>query len=81
MGELFSAVDILAPYDSSNLRICSITCRTDHSPLSNSRSRSSSVRHVRSRCLPDEEGRPARQITLSVPALEIKSMYTKLEAQ
>ena len=27
-----------------------------------------------------EEGRPARQITLSVPALEIKSMYTKLEA-
>ena len=26
-----------------------------------------------------EEGRPARQITLSVPALEIKSMYTRLD--
>ena len=28
-----------------------------------------------------EEGRPARQLTLSVPALAIKSMYTKLETQ
>ena len=28
-----------------------------------------------------EEGRPTRQITLSVPALAIKSMYTKLETQ